>query len=574
MLLNGSAGTAAAEPVAGDPTDPGGPADLVLDGVRVRPHATADLIPGPVAVRDGRIVALGPAADRMDAIRRIRVDGAVAMPGLVDSHTHIGWAGASLWRAGWRGLTAGALLPELARAAAAVRAPHWILGGGWDTGALPERDLPTRQALDSVTGAAPCLLASADLTLAICNTAAATLMKLSELPPIAGGEVVRDADGEPTGMLRGAAARALPTAGIVPPTGTARATGEVASAVHYLSALGVTEIHDIATWPADPGMQDTYVERSFTDIGLFTALAAQGRLPVRVGVRPFLGRWAEFADGVPAIDDPLITFTGLKLFVGGHGYTDDQERPILVSPSFRDPGPELATQWVRAAHRAGIGCSLHALGDGDVRVALDVFQRALDGGTAGGVPHRLVHLRAARRRDLLRIVALGLAAEVQPFDVLEDSGRLRARLSPAGVARLAPYRDLADAGVPVLLGSDWRAAADLRAADPLVQMAAGVLRRPPGSSMDPLPGRGLTPAQALHAAGTAPAEFACRPAGRGAGPATARPPRGRLRVGGAADITVLSDDPLAVSPDDWPRLERVLTVTAGRVTHRAAGTPQ
>ncbi len=547
-------------------TDDGRIADLVVEGVLVRPHAAAETVPGPLAIRGGRIVAIGAAAGRMRAHRRIRAADAVAIPGLVDSHTHLGWAGASLWRVGWRGMRPDALLPELARAAALVTAPHWILGGGWNPIELPERDLPTRQALDALTGTVPCLLTSADLSLAICNSAAAGLMRLSELPPIAGGDVVRGPDGEPTGVLRGAAARAQPTAGIVPPIGPTRTTEEVAAAVRYLAGLGVTEAHDIATWPTDPGSESTYVERSFTDVTALRSLAEDGRLPVRVGARPFLGRWAEFAGKRPDTGSELITFTGLKLFVGGHGYTDDEGDPILASPSFRDPGPDVGVRWVRAAHRAGIGCSLHALGDGDVRVAVDIFQRALDGGPAAGVPHRVVHLRSASRRDLLRLAAMGLAAEVQPFDVLEDSARLRRHLSPAGIARLAPYRELADAGVPVLLGSDWRAAADLRAADPLVQMAAGVLRRMPGSQEEPLPGKGLTPVQALHAAGTAPATYA--------GPADphAPPERGMLRVGAAADITVLSADPLAVSADDWPGLERVLTVCAGRVTHCAPGT--
>jgi predicted amidohydrolase YtcJ len=111
------------------------------------------------------------------------------------------------------------------------------------------------------------------------------------------------------------------------------------------------------------------------------------------------------------------------------------------------------------------------------------------------------------------------------------------------------------------------------AADPLVQMAAGVLRRLAGSAADPLPGKGLTPAQALHAASTAPAAYGTPPSGAGALAGVEAPPaRGVLEVGKAADITVLAADPLAVPPDDWPQLERVLTMSAGRVTHRAAGT--
>lgn len=539
-------------------------ADLIVDGVRVRASPHGELAPGPIAIAGGRVAAIGPTAAGLRATRRIWVDGGVAIPGLVDSHTHAGWAGAALWRAGWAGLRPESWLDELARAAALVTAPHWVLGGGWDAAELPESALPPQPALDQATGRLPCLLTSADGSLAICNSAAADLMRLADLPPVPGGEIVRGATGQPTGVLRGAAARAQPTAGVVPPPGRLRRAAELSSALDLLAGRGVTEIHDIATWPADPGLHPTFVERSFTDVTAFEALAAAGRLPVRVGVRPFLGRWAEFTGGWPVRRSALITVTGLKLFVGGHGYTAPDGSQVLVSPSFRDPGPAVATEWVRAAHNAGIGCSLHAIGDGDVHVALDVFQRALGGGSAGRVRHRLVHLRSVRPRDALRLAALGIAAEIQPFDVLQDLSRLRRHLPPDAIARLAPYRELADAGVPVLLGSDWRAAGDLRAADPLVGMAAAVLRRLPGATEEPLPGPGLTPAQALYAATLAPVVAA------GADADGSGPDRGTLRAGLAADIAVLSEDPLGCPPDRWPALERLVTVCAGQVTHCSA----
>lgn len=530
--------------------------DLVLTGVSVRqpgPGGRTQTQPGPVAITAGRIVAVGPEAE-LPAEQEICLPGAVVLPGFVDTHTHLGWAGRSLWRVNAESASSrGDLLAEVARAAGEVRGPHWLLGGHW-TAEL--RDLPTARDLDRVTGDLPCLLVGADQQVAVCNTTAMRLMMLDRLSEPAGGSFGRAPDGSLTGVLHGAATRDRATAGIIPPEDLALTTAQVGTATRLLASRGVTQAHDIATVPGDQGL--LYTERSFTDARAFHRLEAAGELPIRIGIRPYLERWAEFAGPAPRPLSRLVDFLGLKLFLGGSGYLSDAGDHILISQSYRYPGVEQAVSWVGDAHRNRLPVSIHALGDGDVAEAVEVFSRALGRAGAQGVPHRVVHARSVAPAQVRAMAVLGLTAEVQPWDVFAAAPRLWPALGPRGRGRLAPLRSLLDEGVALALGSDWRSAAELPAADPLVQAAAAVVRGCPGHAETFGPEQALTAAEALWAA-----------TGSGAILAGAGSARGRVAVGQAADLAVLGADPMLVEPAGWPQIPRLLTVVDGRPTWAA-----
>jgi hypothetical protein len=525
--------------------------DLLLRGGQV--HVGGEEPPGApeparqldVAVKDGRIVGVGPAL-RVTADRTIDMTGTTIVPGFVDTHTHLGWAGAALLRVDVPSARRGEQLVAAVRTVAA-RLPRglWLRGGGWRRSLLPDEALPDQAELDRAADGHPLYLTDAEGTIAICNATAAKLLRLADIPHIPGGTVDPVA-----GRLSGAAVRHRATSGVIPPSGRYGARAAVAAALAELPRLGVTEVHDIATWPDDAcPPPPVYLERSFTDATIYGELAAAGPLAVRVGVRPTLHRWAEFTG---ARRTPEVI--GFKLFVTGGGY---RGAAGLTGVVFRYPGAAAASADARRAAAAGYPTSLHAIGDLDVAEAIDVIAAA--GRPAGGRRHRLVHAQVVPAADLARLAALPVVVEAQPWAMVEVMAQLRAGLPPEMARQAFAFRSMLRAGVPVLFGSDWRDVShpDLREADPLWAMRLAVSRTDPVTGLDFGRHEALTPAEALWCATSAGARYA------GFGPR-----RGRIAVGYAADLVALSADPLRSKPGlDGTAV--VLTVSQGSVTYQA-----
>jgi predicted amidohydrolase YtcJ len=367
---------------------------LLLRNAVVRGERTSVLIDGE------RIAAVGGdhAADET-----IGLGGAELLPGFVDTHTHLGWAGRALFRVDW---SDGPSLDEVRRARRYTGTAFWLLGGGFDSNA----ELPSQVELDDASDGAPAFLVSADQSVALVNSRASDLMHLYE------SLVVPD-----DGRLYGGDARGMPTALVVPPPGRHRLRAELAAALAELPRHGITEAHDIATFPGEPEPPEVFWERSYTEATLFSEL----ELPVRIQIRPSLHRRHEF------LGDSRIH--GLKLFAqGGSG-----RRPGVT---FRYPGREVATAWIQEAHDARIPVSVHSLRAHDVEETLSVFEGVSN---VTAVRHRLVHAYDLAPGHVERIARLGLTVEAQP--VGNDSEGIR-----------GPWRELLDAGVPVEFSSDWR----------------------------------------------------------------------------------------------------------------------
>jgi predicted amidohydrolase YtcJ len=525
--------------------------DLLLRGGHVRvggdepPEKPDPAHQLDVAVENGRIVAVGPAL-AVAAGRTIDVAGTTIVPGFVDTHTHLGWAGTALLRVDVPSARTGEeLVAAVRRVAARLPRGLWLRGGGWRRGLLRDEALPDRTELDRAADGHPLYLTDVEGTVAVCNAAAAQLLRLADIPQIPGGTVDPVA-----GRLSGAAVRHRATSGVIPPSGRYGARAAVAAALAELPRLGVTEVHDIATWPDEARPPPpVYLERSFTDATIYGELAAAGPLGVRVGVRPTLHRWAEFT-GVPRTPEIM----GFKLFATAGGY---RGAAGLTGVVFRYPGAEAASADARGAAEAGYPTSLHAIGDLDVAEAIDVIAAA-GTPTRGGL-HRLVHAQVVRAADLARLAALPAVAEVQPWAMVEVMAKLRAGLPPEVARQAFAFRSMLRAGVPVLFGSDWREVGhpDLREADPLWAMRLAVSRTDPVTGLDFGRDEALTPAEALWCATSAGARYA------GFGPR-----RGRIAVGYAADLVALSADPLGPGPG-LGGTSVVLTISQGRVTYQA-----
>nr|WP_245983967.1 amidohydrolase family protein [Streptomyces tateyamensis] len=221
------------------------------------------------------------------------------------------------------------------------------------------------------------------------------------------------------------------------------------------------------------------------------------------------------------------------------------------------PDPAGYARTVARLHAAGVPTATHAIGDAAVRYALDALEQA--GARRGGpVRHRIEHIETVPDATVRRFAELGVTASMQPTHCCEytradHTDNWSRRLGEERASRAWRCRDLWEAGVRVALGSDWPIAPFA----PLAVMAGARHRRPADLSLPPHgPAQALTPLQGYT---LAPAWLAGE-----------EELAGRLAVGYRADLTVFADDPLAVPDTELAGLPVLLTVLAGRPTHRAA----
>jgi predicted amidohydrolase YtcJ len=199
----------------------------------------------------------------------------------------------------------------------------------------------------------------------------------------------------------------------------------------------------------------------------------------------------------------------------------------------------------------------HATGDRGVHEALNAYRKS---GAAPGVHHRIEHIETLQPADLPRFAAEGVIASMQPQHMMwlepDRSDNWSQRLGPERCDRAFPIKDIISTGAMYTLGSDWPVARyDWREG-----MAAAQLRRPPGH-----PDRGAYDDQALDAL-TALRGYTAQPALT----VGDQDRLGALKPGFLADVTVLSEDPVDVAPDDLPANPVELTVVGGEVVFRGS----
>ncbi|MFC8715068.1 amidohydrolase [Streptomyces sp. NPDC057197] len=540
--------------------------DLVLLSARLLDPGTGSLLPHTAlaAGGDGRITHLGddreiralagPATTVLD------LKGAVVTAGFTDGHLHP-VSGAE--RTMGVDLSACRDLADvraaLAGPAAALAPGAWLRGWGLDPNSFG--DAPVAAAsLGPVLDGVPALI---DLFDGHSMLASARALEQAGVDGPRrfeqAAEIVCDEAGRPTGLLLEDAACELVEAVAPRPTGD-ELRARTAEVLREMAATGLTGGHAM--------------DANGATLDILGALEGDGDLPLRLRVAPWCqpGADAEAVDGLvrqQGTGGRLWQVAGVKMFMDG---TIDNGTAWLESPDChgesRDafwPDPDQYRRVVGALHRAGVPTATHAIGDAAVRHVLDSVERAqAETPAADGAPvrHRVEHIETVPDDTVPRFARLGVAASMQPTHCCEytradHTDNWSRRLGEERASRAFRCRDLWDAGARVVLGSDW----PIAPYPPLGVMAGARHRRPGDLSRPPHgPEQALTPLRALRGITLNPAWAAGE-----------EHMAGRLAVGYRADLTVLADNPLDVADADLAGLPVLLTVVAGRPTHRAAG---
>jgi len=541
------------------------PADLVLRGGRLHTQDPARPLATALAARGGVLVAVGDDADVAPLIgprtRVVELAGRSAVPGLFDAHLHLAGLAEGVRRVDLLGTASEAEVVARVAARAAQSAPGaWVLGRGWDQNDWPVPEFPTHAALSAAVPAQPVALWRVDGHALLANAAALELAGVrADTPDPPGGRILRDAQGRPTGVLVDAATALVEAH--VPPLSREELRAALPQVVAGLHRRGVTSV-------ADAGV-------SWATAQEYAALARDGGLELRVHVMLDADDPVVWHD-TPGLPSDDLGGTGRVAVRAVKAYADGalgSRGAALLEPYADDPGntgllltpPERLAALAERCLRAGWQLGTHAIGDRANRLVLDTYAAALAAvpPLERAVPEprlRIEHAQVLDPADVPRFAQLGVVASMQALHQSSDCPWAAARLGPGRVRGAYAWRALVDAGALLCGGSD----APVEPADPLLGLHAFVARPDP-SGRSPggwHPEQALTRAEALAAltSWAAQANFA-----------EAR--LGRLAPGLAADVVVLSGDPLALPAEELRTLRVELTVFDGRVVHAAGGTP-
>jgi predicted amidohydrolase YtcJ len=574
-----------------------GPADLVLLNGRIytldpaRPWAEA------LAVRRGRIAAVGSTAEikALAGPQTTSLDlaGAFATAGFNDAHVHVESTGALLTGANLLDVhEPKAFRQRIAEAAKRLPAGSWIQRGDWGAyeqwnqgsagsaaaAAAAGPFMPDRQLIDDVTANHPVLVNRFDSSVFLANSRALELAGITpSTPNPEGGEFVRDSAGRLTGILKGSAVAIVRKA--VTPISFEQRLVQVRAVLQEAREGGVTTMQDLT---------------SADQLRAYQALEASGELTSRIMLRPTLDNAERIAGlGITrGFGNDWLKFIGFKAWVDGimgnssamffEAYSNNPAnkgtlRPIMrpegrdgfaaamtVSQHYTDAPPGNVEQLLRIAARTGLTPHIHAIGDKAVRIILDIFERVLTEEKLLGTDHRwrVIHAQVVHPEDFARFGKLGLVAEINPYHVSDDMRWMEERIGRERSQGAYAFRTLRKSGAVLVFGSDSPGTNAARYfLNPVYGLYAAVSRQ----TLTGEPKAGWFPAERLTI------EEAIEAATKNAAWASFEESiKGTLAPGKLADIAVFDTDLVEVGKSDPARLLKArvrYTIVDGKLVY-------
>ena len=517
----------------------------IWTGVSARPWAEALAVDSA-----GRITAVGTtkSISRLGAVSVIDARGQMVVPGFIDAHVHFIDGGMGLASVQLRDArTKAEFIGRIRDYARTLPKGAWITNGDWDHTNWGG-ELPTRSWIDSVTPDNPVYINRLDGHMNLANSLALTAAHLSrDVKDVAGGEIVRDAAGELTGVLKDNA-QGLVYA-VMPDPSPQVADRALDAAMEYVASYGVTSVHN---------MGDARTDGTWLDLAIFERARKAGRLKTRIYAVTPLAQWERLRDTVAARGrgDDWLRIGGLKGFVDGSlgshtaamfdGFTDKpSDRGLFITP------PESLYARTRGADKAGLQVMVHAIGDRAIATQLDIYERVAKENGPRDRRFRIEHAQHIGPRDMSRFAKLGVIPSMQPYHAIDDGRWADNVIGRERASRTYAFRSLLDARALLAFGSDWFVAPPR----PLEGIYAAVTRR---TLDDKNPG-GWVPAQKI---GVEEALRAYTYGGAYAGFDEAN--RGTLVIGMLADFAILERDITTIPPEQIRAVRVMRTVVGGR----------
>jgi predicted amidohydrolase YtcJ len=534
------------------PARPG--ADLVITraniwtGEPTQPSAIA------LAIVGDRIVDVGGAGEidrwRGPATTVIDAEGRRVLPGFNDSHVHFVDGGTQLDSVDLKDADSPEELARRIGARAKSKPGEWILGGDWDDQRWTPPQLPTRALVDDVTNGTPVFVSRYDGHMALANAAALGRAGITErTPDPPGGVIVRDAKGNPTGVLKDAAMDFVTR--VIPNKTPDERLRAVKRAMEHAASLGVTSVQDM--------------NPSYDDIALYAELANRGELTVRIYAAPMeTGFYDQAKIGIHrSFGSTWLRLGAVKGYADGslgsttayffQPYTDAPDTRGLLSEEMQSV-EDMRTR-LMAADRAGLQLCIHAIGDAGISQILDVFEDVVRANGDRDRRLRIEHAQHIAPKDFDRFASLKVIASVQPYHAIDDGRWAERRIGPERIKTTYAFRTLLDKGVRLSFGTDWPVAP----LNPMLSLHAATTR----ATLDGKNPDGWVPEQkiaiadavAAYTRAAAFAEFQERD-------------KGTIARGKLADLVILTDDILAIPPAQIKDVRVLTTIAGGKVVYQ------
>ncbi|WP_051685999.1 amidohydrolase [Rheinheimera texasensis] len=416
---------------------------------------------GKVLARGQGIAKDFPEASKIDG------QGRTLLPGLIDGHGHVLGLGQNLSQVDLRESSSEA--QAVAKTAAFAKAnpqAQWILGRGWNQVLWPSQQFPGKQLLDEVIKDKPVWLSRVDGHAGWANSKALQLAGISKDsidPP--GGQIVRDANGEPTGVLIDNAMLMLEKQ--IPAINEAERISALNAAFNHLLSLGITSTHDAGIDAANLATYQQLREAKQLPLRLYPMLSATD---------PALEIWLKAGP----TDDPLdfLDVRSVKIYgdgaLGSRGaallapYNDKpKETGLLVTQ------PDKLSAVMKLTIDAGFQANVHAIGDYANQLALDRFESLQTEVQRKTGRHRIEHAQIVAPKDLPRFAALHVLPSMQPTHATSDKNMAGDRLGVARLRGAYAWRSLVDDGNRIVGGSDY----PVELANPFFGIHAAVTRQ-------------------------------------------------------------------------------------------------
>jgi predicted amidohydrolase YtcJ len=526
-------------------------ADLVIRNARIWTGVPESPWVSALAIRGDRIVAVGDAAaiDPLIGAATEVIDSpsGMVLPGFIDSHVHLLSSGFELSSIQLRDAqTPHEFARRIGEFAATLPPGVWIEGGGWDHQNWGG-DLPRRDWIDAVTADRPVFVTRLDGHMALANSKALELAGIGrDTPEVEGGEIVRDADGEPTGILKDNAMQRVLR--VLPEPTAGQQDQALEQAMDYLLAQGVTTAHSMGY--------------DWTEWEVFRRAHDAGRLRTRIYAVVPIADWQPLAAEVESggRGDDWLRIGGLKGFMDGSlgSHTAAFFEPFNDAPDDRGlfvTPPEQMREWAIAADAAGLQLLIHAIGDRANAELLDIFAAAAERNGARDRRFRIEHAQHLRPAEIARIADFGVIPSMQPYHAADD-GRWADGVIGAERSRYTyVFRSLLDAGATLAFGSDWSVAP----ASPVLGIHAAVTRQ----TLDGAHPDGWVPEEKISVE-----EALAAYTRNGAYASFEEARKGSLAHGLLADLVILDRDIMAIPADEIRDVRVLRTIVGGKTLYR------
>lgn len=527
-------------------------ADLVVINANVRTMDKFKPTAQSIAVIGNKIVAIGTDAETKPLIGKntkvIDAQGKLVLPGFNDAHVHFLDGGAGLSSVDLRDAkTPQEFVQRIADFAKKQPKGRWILNGNWDHENWIPNNLPTAAMIDAVTPDNPVFINRLDGHMALANSLALKLAKVDKnTKEVDGGLIVRDANGNPTGVLKDAAMNYVNS--VIPEMPFEQKVEALEAATNYAASLGVTSVQDMSAG---------------TDVGVYQEMIWLGKLKTRVYAVSTLSDWQRWQrTGIHSgFGSEMLRVGGLKGFADGSlgSTTAWFYKPYLDSPNTvglpSDEMPKIAER-VLAADKAGLQVMIHAIGD---RANDEILKAYADAAKANGARDRRFRIEHSQHLTAEAIKNFGsqkVIASMQPFHAIDDGRWAFKRLDSKRLKGTYAFRSLLDNGATLAFGTDWFVAP----LNPMWGIYAATTRRTLDNKNPNgwLPEQKITVEEAVRAytQGSAFAEFQ-------------ENVKGTIAVGKLADLVILSDDIFTIDPVKIWDVKVLQTIMDGKIVYQA-----